>query len=400
MNLKPHQQKTVQEAKDKWGLWFKMRVGKTPTAIKLADERCKTCLVIVPKSLKEQWENEIKLWSDGRCQFTVITKETFRRDFGKIDRFEAIIWDEVHLAGCNYKTQLFKAALKYITHYDIKYVWILTGTPWTSSPWAVYSYHLLLGIRLSWPAFSNRFFYQLRMGSRTIPKPRTDRDDELQYMLCQIGTVIDLKDVSEVAEDYDIEEYFDLNKEQEKAIGNITDIMPIVKFGKQHQLESGSLKSDGYSETILIDCDKDKRIKEICEDNDKTVIVVRYLAIIDKYRKMLAGLGKEIFVISGQEQEAAAMVAQKAEQSDKAIVIIQSDTVAGYSLKSFSTMVFASLSYSFVNYDQVRSRIKAMEKNIGNTYIHLLTRGNSIDKAIYDCVKRKENFSIELYAKE
>jgi hypothetical protein len=79
------------------------------------------------------------------------------------------------------------------------------------------------------------------------------------------------------------------------------------------------------------------------------------------------------------------------------VVLLQSDTVAGYSLKSMDIMVFASLSYSFVNYDQCRSRIKAMEKSTPCTYIHLLTEGKSIDKAVYDCIQHKRDFDAELY---
>jgi hypothetical protein len=112
---------------------------------------------------------------------------------------------------------------------------------------------------------------------------------------------------------------------------------------------------------------------------------------------MLKKIGMPIFRISGREKLMAGEVAALAEKEENAIVLVQGDTVAGYSLKSFSLVVFASMSYSFVNYDQVRFRSKAMEKKIPISYIHLLTRGDSIDQAIYDSVLKKQDFSVQLY---
>jgi len=115
---------------------------------------------------------------------------------------------------------------------------------------------------------------------------------------------------------------------------------------------------------------------------------------------MLEPLKRPIFQIHGKIKTTASEVAAEAEKSDDAIVIIQSGTSDGYSLKSFDTMVFASMDYSFVNYDQMRYRIKDATKNNGCTYIHMVTEGDSVDKAVFDTVSRKQDFSIELYAKK
>jgi hypothetical protein len=63
-------------------------------------------------------------------------------------------------------------------------------------------------------------------------------------------------------------------------------------------------------------------------------------------------------------------------------------------------MVFASMSFSFVDYIQMCSRLKDMDKKTGNTYIHLLTRDKgSVDQGIFDSVKKKEDFNIEIFRK-
>jgi len=395
--LKPHQKNAVKNLSNKSALFFSCRVGKTPTLIKLADTRVKSCLVIVPKYLKIQWENEIAKWSDGSCKFMVITKETFRRDAKKLKRYEALAWDEVHMAGGNFKSQLFKQAKTYIKVHQIEYVWLLTGTPYTSSPWCVYSYGLLLDRNFNWYKFKQMFFYDVKFGRRTVPIPKKNMDGELQKLLKSMGTIINLKDVAEIAENYEEVEYFDLNVIQKKEIENITDILPIVKFTKIHQLESGCLKGNAYEEGKIFECEKDKRLLEIVSDTDKPIIVVRYLALIEKYKKLLEPLKRPIFAISGEEKENAVEVAKKAENEAQAIVIVQADTCVGYSLKSFSTMVFASLSYSFVNYVQIKARITAMDKKTPNTYITLLTNGKSVDKAIFEALGEKRDFDTELF---
>lgn len=406
-----HQIKAIADTPPKWGLWFRMRVGKTPTAIGLADKHVKTAVIICPKSIKKQWESEVIKWGSGNCEFEVWSREQFRINYKKIKPCEAIIIDEVHTAGGNYKSQFFKAVSNYINHHNVKFVWPLTGTPYTGNPWCVYSYAKLLGKNWDWYKFKMTFFDEVRLGIQPAPGqrdlrtriqiPKKNMEPKLQELLRGMGTVIDLKDITEVIPDEDFIEDIGFSKTQKEISATFFDPNPIVNFAKQHQIESGCLKSDGYVNDRVFECPKDKRLLEICESTDKVVIVCRYLLQIEKYKTLLVGLDIPIFTIHGQQKETASEVAEKAEKEERAIVIMQGDTVAGYSLKSFSTMIFASMSFSFVNYDQARFRIQAIGKKNPNSYIHLLTEGkNSIDRAVYDCVKRKENFSIELYSKK
>lgn len=397
--LREYQQQVVNTIPNKWALWFRQRVGKTPTSIRLASARTQSCLVIVPKHIKQQWGNEIALWNNSDTKFFVITKETFRRDYKIIGKYDGIIIDEIHRHGSNYKNLFFKALMSYITHYNVQFIWLLSGTPYTASPWAPYSYKLILGFPVKWFDWKNKYFYDMKMGRRTIPRPKNGIESLLQQELKDIGTVIDLKDVAEVIDDYEIIEDFVLNTEQKKAIKNITDFLPIVLYTKTHQLEQGVCKGDGYTDDLVIPCDKDDRVKELAEDEDKVIIVCRYLAQIEKYKKILVDLDKPILAISGQEKEVASIVAARAESHDKCVLLIQSDTCDGYSLESFNTMVFASQSYSFVNLDQMKFRIKATDKKTPCTYIYLITEGDSLDRAIHECVARKEDFSAELYGR-
>lgn len=406
--LRDYQQNVVDNAPNMWGLWFRMRVGKTPTAIRLATTRVDSALVICPKSLTEQWKKEIIRWNNNSsCNIAVISKEIFRRDWNKLDKFQAIIIDECHRAFANYKTKLYKAGENYLKKHNIKFLWLLSGTPFTATSWSIYSYGKLLGKAWKWPDWSSTFFYNIRMGNRMVPLPKKDMDGRLQAILKSIGTVIDIKDVAEVVDDEDVFEYFDLNKDQQKVIDNLLDTLPVSRYAHIHEIESGVLKTDGYVGGLKIECSKDKRVMELVEENDKIIIVARYLDQIEKYYQLLKKYNKNIFIIRGGTVKTASEIAVEAENSEKAILLIQSDTCDGYSLKSFNITVFASLSYSFVNYDQIRFRTKAIEKKTPNTYIHLITRDKTIasmrksmDQAVYDSVANKQDFNITLYGKK
>lgn len=405
MELRPHQVKAVKESPNIWGLWFRMRVGKTPTAIRLATSRVDSALVICPKQLSEQWAREIKTWNDrDDFKFHIISRDQFRRDWNKLPYCQAIIVDECHRAFGNYKSKLFKAGESYLKKHGIKHLWLLTGTPFTSQSWSIFSYGKLMGKNWDWYQWKSAFFYDVKMGRRMIPLPKKGMDGKLQEILKKIGTVVDLKDVAEIPDDDNILEYFDLNADQKRCIAGLNDTTPIVQYIHTHELESGVLKSDGYGEELQIKCNKDARLLELVEENDKIVIVARYLAQLDKYEKLLSDCNKKIFIIKGGTKIPASEVALEAEKHHKAIVLVQSDTCEGYSLKSFNVMVFTSLSYSFVNYDQSKFRIKAAEKNIPCTYIHFLTRdktvksmGKSMDQAVYDSVSNKQDFSFGLF---
>ena len=398
LELKPHQIQAVETSPDRQGLFWKMRVGKTPTAISLACSRTDLALVICPKSLVKNWEIEIERWRKGNTKFLVISKETFKRDCQKLPKCDGVWVDECHLGFANYKTQCFKALEWYLKKHNPKVVQLLTGTPYTSSSWSIYSYGKLLGRDWKWWDWKNRFFYDVRMGAKRIPLPIPGKELELQGILRRLGSIIDLKDVADVPDDEDIIETFSLNTEQKKLIKDSFDPLPIVRYTRQHQIESGCLKGDGYREDIIIECEKDKRLMEIAEENDKLIIVSRYLLQLDKYETMFTN--RIVYRISGQEKNTASEVARLAENDRKCIVLAQGDTVAGYNLQSFDVVIFASMSYSYVNYEQVKFRVKNMEKKTGCTYIHFITEGDSVDKAVYDCVSKKQNFSIELFNKK
>jgi hypothetical protein len=60
-------------------------------------------------------------------------------------------------------------------------------------------------------------------------------------------------------------------------------------------------------------------------------------------------------------------------------------------------MVFASLSFSYVDYKQACGRILRINNLQENTYIHLVAEG--VDQDVYNCIQNKQDFTIKIYEK-
>lgn len=74
-----------------FGLLFDMGLGKTLTAIRIAEEKERPVLVIAPNALCEQWEEEIEKNSEKKWEVAVCTSKTkktkkFKEAFEKLCR--------------------------------------------------------------------------------------------------------------------------------------------------------------------------------------------------------------------------------------------------------------------------------------------------------------------------
>ena len=414
MELYKHQQKILDEAPDKCGLWMEPRTGKTPLSIRLACAKVKSCLLIVPNHIKEQWQEEVETWRDTDCKFYVYSKERFRIDSisgvvnkgrrktllfsNKIPACKMVIIDEVHRQASNYKNKFFKTIEDYIKRYNIKYIYLLSGTPWNKNPWSVYSYGILLGKDWNYWKWITTFFIQVKYGPRSFYKPNEKMFPQLITLLQKIGITQKLKDITGKIDDYYEVENFDLNTEQKRLIKEVVDSTPMARYVKYHQLEQGCLKSDGYTEELIFDCEKDTRVSELIDDNPKLIIVCRYLNQIQKYEQLAQEKNRRFYTIRGGQKLSAPEVAKRANADENAIVFIQADCSDGYDLQSFSVMVFVSMAYSFISYKQIKDRMKSMKKKEPCQYIHMLTRGSkSIDQGIYKSIKAGQDFSDKVF---
>lgn len=399
MELYKHQLEFLKQNPNKSALVWSCGTGKSRTACEWAKKTNMRSIVICPKALKANWQREAKKWWDDD-KMTVITKEEFRRDGDTLPKYNQIIVDEVHngFLTPHFKSQMSKSLKNYIKKNNPERILLLSATVYTSSPWNIYQLASLLGYKWDWYKFHHRFFNRVRMGRREISVPKKGCEKDLAYVTKSIASVVNIYDVmNDVPLQQHCEpEYFTLNNEQKVAINSAYDPLPIVRYTMQHQIENGILIGNEFQESKSFKNDKNDRILSLVEENPKIAIVCRYNMQIDVLYKLLKNY--KPLIIRGDVEDRDA-VTRQAESSDKCVVLIQADCAEGYELPSFPLCVFASMSYSYTKWEQICGRFLRMNRASRTNFIYLLTEGDSIDQGVYDAVKRKEDFKIELFKK-
>ena len=397
MTLFNHQKEFLTTNPAKSALVWSCGTGKTRAATEWAKLAHNTALIICPKSLKTNWKREIERW--GYSNHHVMTKEEFRRDWDKLLDYGQVIVDEVHngFLTPHFKSQMSKALKNYLKKWDVQRVLLLSATVYSSSPWNIYSLAYYLGHKWDYKKFDMTFFNYVRMGFKYVPIAKKGCEVKLAEMTKKIASVVDIKNVMDIPLQNHCEpEYFSLTKEQERAIENNYDPLPIVRYTAEHEIENGILLANEFRKQQEFPCDKNERILELCEENPKIAIVCRYNAQIDALVSLLKA--HKPLVIRGDVTNRDA-VCHAAEKANKCVVLIQADCAEGYELPSFPLCVFASQSYSYVKHEQICGRFLRMNKPSRTTFMYLLTDGDSIDKAVYNAVRRKEDFKIALFKK-
>lgn len=402
MKLYEHQKNILEKNPSKHLLALDTGTGKTLTSLALADRnKCKSVIIVCPKALKEKWKRDIHESPYHNSNYLIISKEEFRRDWEKLEPYhDAIIVDEAHYFS-GMTSQMSKSLRKFIKKNKLKYVWLLTATPYMSTPWNIYTLAGHLGYEWSYMSFKDKFFTYRYVGRREVPVVREGIEPEIARLVNKIGTTVRIDECADIPEQVFETEKFALTKDQKKWIGEMDfqEINPIVRFTKFHQIENGTLKGDGYTTDLAIESDKNDRIIDLCTENKKIAVICRYNLQIEILKNStLAGLSKPVFVINGAVKNKDEII-QNIDKLDECVVLINAACSEGYELPSIGVCVFASLSFSYKDYKQMLGRFLRINRLKKNVYVHLVTVG-SVDEAVYNAIMKKQDFDIEIFANQ
>lgn len=420
-----HQQKIVDENKKKTGLWLGTGSGKTRTALLLARG---STLVIAPKMQVEDmnWQRELEtLHSEfpigyvSISKLTVISKETLRRDWDTLPAFDTIIVDEAHTClGVTPNTrmrkkeeiprtsQLFEALDLFIQKTDPERIYLCTATI-VKNPMTVWGAAKILGKRWNWYDWRKAFYIKLPMAGREVWVPKRDNacKDRLAKAVQTIGYTGQLSDYFDVPNQTYKVEYVELTPKQKARIKELPFEYPdpIVLLGKKHQVENGILSADEFNPQERFANNKLERLLEFATEFPKMIIFAKYTAQIDQIVSAMEKTGKRVFALTGGTKDRGAVLS-KANQCDNYVFIVQAQISAGWELPDCPVMVFASMSYSVVDRIQAEGRILRANKLKKNLYIDLITsayekKKSSVDQAVYDSIKNKEDFNERIYIK-
>ncbi len=422
MKLYDHQQKIVDADPKIAGLWLGTGSGKTRTVLMLARGRV---LVICPKTQKEDrnWEREmVKIKGEttpagGTIVVPlVVSKEEFRRDHEKLGAFDTVIVDEAHTvlgATPNMRfrnrvqipkcSQLFEALEAYLQRTKPKRLYLCTATI-MRSPMTVWAAGRVLGKNWDFRKFRDFFYVRLPMPFREVYAPRNDNaaKNKLAKLVKDLGFVGRLEDFFDVPDQIWKTDYVSLTAKQSARIAALPLEYPdpIVCIGKKNQVENGVLAGDEFNAAEEFENAKIEKILDYASEFPRIVIFAKYRAQIVQIQKALTKAKYATWTLTGDTKDRGGVIKQASEAAD-GIFICQSQISAGWELKEFPVMIFASRTNSFVDYDQAIGRIQRADRIKKNLYIKLIARyKGSIDEAIDASLENKQDFNERLYTKK
>jgi hypothetical protein len=397
--LYKHQQRILDMNPERFLLAHDRGAGKTITALALARKNGVRPLIVVPKPVRKKWHREmVGMGVDGR----IMSRDDFRK-LATVEDFTgytALIIDEAHYGFPTLKAQLHKKAQWFIKRYGISYIWLLTGSPYTSTAWSIYGLAKLLGYNWNYRQFQERFFVQRWLGRRVIWEPRPGVQDEIARLVRLIGDAIPLSECADVPEQTYEVETFEKNNDQKKMEKMIRDneSNPLVRTTKYHQIASGVMIGTEFTEDLACDSAKNNRIIEYAEENKKLVVFSRYNLHLNLLSQMLSEKKIPHAIINGEVEDKEVIIEQ-AERAERFVLLINAACSVGYELPSFDLVLFASLSYSFVDFTQACGRVLRINHLKKNVYVIMLTE-DSVDEAVWESIQNKQSFSDAIFSSQ
>lgn len=407
-----HARKIVDEDKERTGLF--LGTGATKTRIALCLARGST-LAIVPKTQRDDknWPREI-IKAKLKVNLTVISKEDFRRDHASLPAFKTVIVDEAHTClGVTPNTrqrkgkqipktsQLFEALESYIERTKPKRLYLCTATI-MRSPMTVWGAAKILGRDIDFRTFRDEYYVRLPMPFREVYAPRNDAGvkNSLAKLVRSLGYVGRLEDFFDVPEQVWKTEFIDLTTKQKQRISQLQIDYPdpIACIQKKHGVENGVLSGNEFSAAEIFPNGKIEKILDYAIEFPRMVVFAKYRAQIEQIAAALKKAGHKVAVLTGDTKDRGKLLADAA-KAKECIFIAQSQISAGWELKEYPVMIFASRNYEWVHFEQAKGRIQRADRIKKNLYIKLITRyKGSIDEAVDHSLENKQDFNERIYA--
>jgi len=325
--------------------------------------------------------------------------------------YDTVIVDEAHtclgvtpnirwVKGQSYPktSQLFEELYKYVQRTNPKRLYLCTATI-IRSPMTVWGAARIFGLDWDFYKFRNIFYFQLPMPGRQVFTPKVDDEakNKLADMVRKLGYVGRLEDYFDVPDQTYRTVHVELSVKQKMRIKDMALEFPepIVRVGKIHQIENGGLSGDEFSDPEVFDNEKIDVLLDYAIEFPKMVIFAKYTAQIAQIASAMEKAGRKVLCLTGATKERGEVI-REAQEAKECVFVAQAQISAGWELPDFPIMVFASRTYSFVDYDQALGRIQRANNIKKNLYINLVVKGG-VDEAVDKCISQKQDFNEKLY---
>jgi len=256
----------------------------------------------------------------------------------------------------------------------------LTANVVRSNPANLHTLLYLSVKQIEWKKWQDRFYslQHLPYLPRPAWMPKKGWQLQMPPIISKYCSVALMKDCADVpVHEYNVID-IELSDDSKQAIKDIETLEwePMKVWVEQHRLENG--------------IEKLKWIVDFAEKRRKIIVICRYKEQIRQYAEVLSKI-KETFVLTGDTKDQGQVI-RDAQESSECFFIVQCQVTAGWDAESFSTMIFASCSWSWVDHSQAHARINRIHALHKNEYYYLVA--GEKDKAILKSLDEKKDFDI------
>ncbi len=358
MKLYKHQEDFIKENPNKALLAWEINTGKTLAGVEWLRKRPGNAIVVCPKRVKNKWRTAL---DDVHAR--VLTKEEFKKT--NVGRPVAIVFDEAHFAGSGLfkkgRSQISTAMYNLVRENPDMGVLLLTATPICSNPANLHTLLTYIGHFIPWKEWREEFYDLQRLPY--LPRPAYMPKPDWRILIrkyltkyAHIALMSDCIDLPMMSEEVIPAKSSPLKKNPEWE--------PMAAFVAEHRHEQ--------EQKISV-------IRELGGEYRKVMIVAHFREQIEQLSKELSK-DRKVYVLHGgiDDQE---KVIEEAEQDDECYFICQAAIGVGFDAPSFNVMIFASMSYSYVNFVQMKGRITRGDKIKPKKFYYI--HGGRCDKQIY-----------------
>ena len=369
MELYAHQKAFLEKNPDKALCAMEAGTGKTKIAVEWLRSRQHNALVVVPKRIVKKWKSELE-----DVKATVVTKEDFKKL--SFPHPSALVLDEAHFASAplftKSRSQIAEKVYNFIKDNPDMPVLLLTATPISSTPANLHTLLCYIGHFIEWKKWRSHF-YNLEVKPYLprpayIPKPNWRK--LIQPVLLKYAYIALMKDCVEYLPPV-TEEVIKLTSSPFVS----DEPEPMARFVALHRHEQ---------------IEKPSIVREIGGGYRKVVVVAHFREQIDILHKELLK-DKQTYVLHGGVKDQEEVI-KKAQEDDECYLICQGSIGAGFDLNTFAVMIFASQSYSYTSFIQMKARIRRIHDLKPVRYVYL--QAGKADRGVYNQLQKGKDFDV------
>jgi len=368
-----HQQRFLERNKNRDLLVWEGGLGKTfAGALWLRQRSHIKALVVCPKAIIGKWKRDLK---EENVKADVCSRDEIKKI--ELKNYGALILDECHDHASpifdKSRSQRTTVLYNYVKSHPNAHILLLTATPVRSTPWNIHTLATYLGVYWDPKLFREEFFHLTDLYGRYHYEKNKDWRTKIRPYIESIADIVLMKDVVDVPDQISHVENIKWTKNQEKSLKSKY-LEPAAEWHARHRAENSK--------------EKFKHLQGIIDKYRKVIVVCYYTEQLEQYAKMI-GEDRQVFVLSGKTKDQDNIIRQ-AQEADDCIFLVQASMGAGFDADKFSVVVFASMSFKYIDYAQMKYRVKRIHNLHENTFIHLL--GGKCDEAVYNQVNAGRDF--------